>query len=141
MTQNTTAPASLRVSYQLYPEVTLGGLNESATWFELALHAEGDEYRPASLPASLEARFVLTGLADFLIGQLQPFGPFNLTRAETNTLHPEAPAGVPRVRIARTLSLVFSDVGAYTARTEPRLLTQLRAELNRLGLDRLPDPN
>jgi len=127
-----------RVFYEIHPELALQAEDAPASWFEIALHAEGEECRSPDHPKSREAFSVLMDLADFLVQRLGAHAPYALDiSASYQTLHPPASGDLTPPRLARTVSLVFSGVGPCTRLEEPRMLTQLRDELSRLDIPRL----
>ncbi len=110
-----------RLFYEVYPSV--------GEWFEVALHLEVTERRPHSHPESQKASLLLIEVADHLVQRVKSHAPFALEMPPCYyTLHPNP------VRTALTLSLVFSDARRHSGMGEPALLTQLRAELEQLGI-------
>lgn len=134
-----------RVFYEIFPDLTWQPADWPLTWFEIALHAETEEYQPPNNPRSREVFSVLIDLAEFLIRQIQSQAPFEVDlSASYYTLHPPGCGDVSRTRLSRSLSLVFFNVDSYRNLEEPVLLTQLKTELtllqiSRLKVDRLTD--
>jgi len=121
-----------QLSYEVYPSRT-GARDESPEqWFEIALFLEVEEIRPAHREGSL----LLIGIADDLLQRVKSHAPFDLEMPPAYySQHPAEDQTQPRMAI--TLSLVFSGAGLYTTRgEEPALLTQLRSELEALGIRR-----
>ncbi len=129
----------LRVSYEVYPDLTLQVEDASGMWFEIALHIEVEEYRPADHLKSREEFSVLMGVAERLIQRVKSHAPYRLEMPGSyHTLHSPAPGRPALPSLARTISLVFSDIGRpYTLHEEPGILARLRAELALLGIRRL----
>lgn len=128
----------LRVFYEIYPDLTLQVENAAGTWFEIALHIEVEEHRPPDHPKSREAFSVLMEVADRLVECVKSHVPYGLEMPMAyHTLHPRAAGRPAPPRLARTISLVFSDIGPYTLHAEPQILARLRAELAHLGIPRL----
>jgi hypothetical protein len=127
-----------RVFYEIHPELALQPEDAPASWFEIALHAEAEEPWPPDAPRSREAFSALMDMADFLVQRIGSHAPYSLeVSASYHTLHPPASGGLTRPGLARTVSLVFSDVGPCTRLEEPAILTQIRDELHRVGIPRL----
>ncbi len=116
-----------RLFYEVYPSVAEGNVN--GEWFEVALHLEVAERRPHSHPENQRASLLLIEVADYLVQRVKAHAPFALDMPPCYyTLHPNP------LRTALTLSLVFSNARPHTAKAEPAMLTQLRAELEHLGI-------
>ena len=125
----------LRVCYEVYPEIPLEAADEHGGWFEIALHAQVEEPHPSDHPDSSEVFSALMRLADVLIQRIQSHAPYGLELSPSyHTLHPPESGDSSQVRLSRTISLVFSDVAPYTQIEEPRILTQLKAELRLLSI-------
>jgi hypothetical protein len=121
--------------YEVYPDLTLQADEAVLTWFEIALHMEVKEHRPLTDPGSGEACLVLAGLADVLIRCAEPHVRRRPEPARPYyTVHPPAGDAPGRARMARTISLVSSDLQPYTRHQEPAVLTRLRKELSLLGI-------
>jgi len=125
----------LRVCYEVYPEIPLDAADEHGDWFEIEIHAQVEESHPSDHPDSCEAFSALMRLADFLIQRIQSHAPYGLDLSPSyHTLHPPERGDSSQTRLSRTISLVFSDVAPYPGLEEPRILTQLKAELRLLSI-------
>ena len=121
--------------YEVYPALIEGAGDTHEQWFEIALHLEVREHRPHVHPENQEGSLLLIGLADVLVQRVKSHAPFALDMQPAYyTLHPAEPEDRNEPRIALTLSLIFTGLGPYTSRKKPALLTQLRAELELLGI-------
>ena len=127
-----------RVFYEILPGLTWQPADMDLSWFEIALHAETEEYRPTGDPRSREAFSVLTDLAELLIKKIQAHAPYEVNlSASYYTLYPPACGDFHRTRLSRSLSLVFLNVPTYRKAVEPALLTELKTQLSLLGISRL----
>jgi hypothetical protein len=127
-----------RVFYEIFLDLTWQPADMDLSWFEIALHAETEEYKPAGDPRSREAFSVLMDLAEFLIQQIQAHAPYEVDlSASYYTLHPPACGDFRRTRLSRSLSLVFFNVAPYRKAEEPVLLTEIQTHLSLLGISRL----
>jgi phytoene dehydrogenase-like protein len=129
--------AKYRLFYEIYPDLRWQPEDSSADWFEVALHAEMEEYQPPDHQKSREAVSVLMDVAKVLIQQVHSRGPrsIELSRAYF-TLHPPALGDFTQTTLSRTLSIVFSNIGSYTLLREPSILTELKNQLNHLNVSR-----
>ena len=126
------------VLYEIFPDLTWQPADWPLTWFEIALHADAEEYRPPGNPRSREVFSLLMDLAEFLIRQIQSHAPYELDlSASYYTLHPPGRGDCSRTRLSRSLSLVFLNVDPYRNLEEPALLTKLKTELSNLEISRL----
>lgn len=126
---------SERVFYEIVPDLTWQPADMDLSWFEIALHAETEEYKPAGDRRSREVFSVLTELAELLIRNIQAHAPYEVNlSASYYTLHPPA---CGRTRLSRSLSLVFLNIPTYRKAVEPALLTELKTQLSLLGISRL----
>jgi len=133
--------AKYRLFYEIYPDLRLQPEDSSSDWFEVALHAEMEEYQPSHHPKSREAVAALTDVAKILIEQVRSRGRRSIDLSSAYfTLHPPASGDFANTMLSRTLSLVFSKVESYTPRREPTILTELKNELSRLNVRRLQSP-
>ena len=126
-----------QIVYQIYPDLTWQAPDTSFDWFEIALHAEVDEYRPPDHRRSREAFSALITVAELLIQRL-PLHTSCVVELSSSyyTLHPPACGDFTRTRLSRSLSLVFSSVEPYKHREEPPLLAALRTELALLNISK-----
>jgi hypothetical protein len=123
-----------RIVYEIFPDLTWKAPGSSCDWFEVALHAELSEYLPPDHPRSREVFSALMDVAEFLIRRLPTQAPCMVElSASYYTLHPPACGDFLRTRLSRSLSVVFSGVEPYNF-DEPRLLTQLRTQLDLLSI-------
>jgi len=130
--------AKYRLFYEIYPDLRLQPEDSSSDWFEVALHAEMEEYQPSHHPKSREAVAALTDVAKILIEQVRSRGRRSIDLSSAYfTLHPPASGDFTRTKVSRTLSIVFSNIGSYTLLREPLILEQLKNELSRLKILRL----
>ena len=126
------------VFYEIFPDLTWQPADWPLTWFEIALHAETEEYQPPANPRSREVFSVLMDLADFLIQQIQSHAPYEVDlSASSYTLHPPACGDFSRTRLSRSVSLVFFNVAPYRKGEDPLLLTEITNHLSLLGISRL----
>ncbi len=129
---------SERVFYEIYPVLTWQPADILTDWFEIALHAEIEAYFPPSNPRSLQVFSMLTDLAEFLIGRIDPPPPtYGVSlSASCYTLHPPANGDFHQTKLSRSLSLVFLNVDPYRNLEEPAILTQLKKQLSLLEIPR-----
>lgn len=127
-----------RVFYEIFPDLTWQPADKGLSWFEIALHAESEEYEPAGEPRSREAFSVLMDLAELLIQKIQAHAPYEVTLSTSYyTLHPPACGDFRRSRLSRSLSLVFFNAPTYRKAEGPALLTEIKTQLSFLGIPRL----
>lgn len=124
--------------YELYPEFLGDRANASATWFEVALHAEVGGFHPADHPESRAAIRALMDAADQLILHAQAFSydAFELSPSHY-TLHPSEQPDPAGPKLARTLSLVFSKSSASGQDAEFGLPDQMKEQLAALNVFRM----
>lgn len=126
-----------RLFYEIYPDLRWQVTDSYADWFEVALHVEMPEYRPASHPESRAALSALMNVANLLMQQAHSLAPHSVSRARPYfTLHAPASGDLTQTMLSRTLSLVFSNVGSYTQLREPSILTELKNQLRQLNVSR-----
>jgi len=127
-----------RVFHEIFPDLAWQSPDMDLSWFEIALHAEAEEYKPSGDPRSREAFSVLMDLAELLIQKIQAHAPYEVNlSASYYTLHPPACGGFRRTRLSPALRLVFFNVLAYRKAEEPALPTELKTQLSLLGISRL----
>ncbi|MBL8238116.1 MAG: hypothetical protein JNM66_11885 [Bryobacterales bacterium] len=123
--------------YEVYPDLALQGEDAPSNWFELALYAELNEWRPPDHPEVREAFAALMDIAGLLVERIQAHAPYSLEFVDSFHLLPGAAPAQRIPRVARTVSLLFSNAGPCSPRQEPPILAQLREELRRLHIPRL----
>lgn len=131
-----------RLFYEVFPERGGEPEGESPCSFEIALHAEMEEYYPPDDPRNRAVLEVLMELAGKLIhrAQLRSSDSFNLS-GSYHTLHPPDEVESTLPRLCRTLSLVFANGNPLEHSEEPVLLEQIKAQLRLLNVTRMPmDP-
>jgi hypothetical protein len=125
----------LRVCYEVYPEIPLDAADEHGGWFEIALHAQVAEPHPSDHPNSREVFSTLMRLAEVLIQRIQSHAPYGLDLSPSyHTLHAPEGGDFSQTRLSKTVSLVFSNLAPRTHLEEPRILTQIQAELRLLDV-------
>jgi len=128
-----------RLFYEVFPEHGGEPEGKSPCSFEIALHAEMEEYYPPDDPRNRAVLEVLMELAGKLIqhAQLRSSDSFDLS-GSYHTLHPpdEVEPTVPR--LCRTLSLVFANGKPLEYSEAPVLLEQIKAQLRLLNVTRVP---
>lgn len=130
------------VVYEIYPDLRWQAADMPLSWFEIALHAEAEEYQPSSTPRSCEVFAVLMELAEFLIQQIRFHMPCEVEMSPSYfTLH-SPDRSDSRSRLSRSLSLVFLNIERdmdhrATDHREPAVLTLLKTQLRLLDISRL----
>ncbi len=126
-----------QIVYEIYPDLTWQAPDTSFYWFEIALRADLGDYLPPDEPRSREVFSALMDVAELLFQRLPAQAPCQVElSASYYTLQPPAGGDFIRTRLSRCLSLVFSSVEPYRHREEPRLLTELKTQLDLLNISR-----
>lgn len=127
-----------RVFFELYPEFP-GQFSDAATpWFEIALHAEMEEYHSPDHPRSRAALTALMDVADQLILQARSvsYDTFDLSPSHY-TLHPSEQNDAAGPKLARTVRLVFSSSAPVERSEEDAVTGWIKARLELLNVPRL----
>lgn len=131
-------PSGRRMFYEVFPmPITIAAYMDEQ-WFEIALHIEVEGPRARDHPESRRAFSILTSLADLLIQSVRPYAPYNLEMPPCYyTLHPVESGHPASPRLARTLSLVFTDISPNRVHDGLGILARLESELAFLGVPHL----
>lgn len=123
------------VFYEVYPDLTWHPGDHAVSWFEIALHAEADGYEPPDTSGNRHVYCLLTELAEVLSRQIQDQAPHEgYLSAGYWTLHPPHHGNNSQVKMTRSISLVVFNIAQYRKGEEPALLTDLKTQLNLLGI-------
>ena len=127
-----------RLFYEIYPMPISGAADTQNEWFEIVLHIEVEEHRALDHPESHRASSILTSLADLLIQSAKSYAPFGLEMpASYYTLHPPGSGHPAPPLLARTISLVFSEIAPNEIHDGLGILARLKLELALLGVPHL----
>jgi hypothetical protein len=127
-----------KLSYEIYPDLNWQTMVSPATWFEIVLHAETEEYRPPDHPKSQEVFSALMDVADLLIQQIPSHAPYSVDlSAAYYTVHPPGCGEISQTRLSRSLSLIFNNVGLHTNFKEHSILAHLKNQLSLLNVPKL----